>query len=112
MFRQMFEFAVGMFAALCVSKWVATGVFPLRVYDLFFILPALWKVRFSLLVLSTFTAGFYDDLAWGSFSVWLSLVLQIIFVPQVSGRSDFSVAGEISQALSRACARAAASHIF
>ena len=65
-FGRCFEFAVGMFAALCVSKWVATGVFPLRVYDLFFILPALWKVHFSLLdPLHIPRLGSTIDLAWG-----------------------------------------------
>jgi len=85
-----------MFAALCVSKWVATGVFPLRVYDLFFNLRLCGKCVFPS-GSSPHSTGWVLRLTrvGGHFGV-VSFVPQIIFVPQVSGRSDLVWAGEIS----------------
>lgn len=66
LFGRCFEFAMGMFAALCVSKWIATGRFPLRIYDLLAIVPALWKVQMP--IFDPHNAprlGATIDIAWG-----------------------------------------------
>ena len=57
---------MGMFAASCISDWLESGRFPLRVYDLAAIVPALWKVEPALF--DPHSAARLDpafDISWG-----------------------------------------------
>ncbi len=66
-FGRCFEFAVGMFAANCVSKWITTNRFQLRIYDFAAIALALWEVRKPILNPHDDPArlGAMIDISWG-----------------------------------------------
>jgi peptidoglycan/LPS O-acetylase OafA/YrhL len=97
-FGRCFEFAMGMLAAACISDWLTTGKFPLRVYDLLAIVPALWKVEPS--IFDPHSAARLDpafDISWGVlFGVLVILCSQDGAARRVLAFPALVWAGEIS----------------